>query len=615
MNHPSGSGGSAKPMPDNYSDPGRSINSIPSGVGLSKFIKTFFRPIISDLVIYSSEETALYIGFYIYKIHDMPQETVVSALSTELAVFKNSLPAKPPPPTFQDWWDITERQVVLPSGDFICLSNWFLRIATLDDTQRDFIKKQRQDTKYADVTARISSDIYKKYSEMFYLFKSANGALLKFLEADQEIECPSTVQSPESTPASIRSVNVSAPLLDVRSGSHPIDADISNPASVGLEAIVASTGPSPEKVVDSEEARPTIADPFEATPVETIASRLTILAAYENLKADLWRDAFDIVGQLLEKAGTERTLGLAFDDLRKDATEKVIFIKEESLKDQDIWFVGDIHGDHLGLEAALDGIRQVSEDPLIVFLGDFIDRGISSPEVLLRIFQLIHDRPARTCLLAGNHSDAVGLDDRVVFHSAVSPGNFVNFLNSKGGNELWRQFGESFVKASASLPRALFFPDGLLAAHGGIPHTDLHGSIQERADLNREGCLQDFVWTRAKLEYKKRWPNRNSKGCSFGLEDFNDFCRLMTERVNFPVRRMVRGHDHMEERFDIFEKNAQNQMLTINNMCHRMPDEPYGEYQRTPCVARWRRGKLPAVYRIMLDPAVLNAVSPEPQDG
>jgi hypothetical protein len=78
---------------------------------------------------------------------------------------------------------------------------------------------------------------------------------------------------------------------------------------------------------------------------------------------------------------------------------------------------------------------------------------------------------------------------------------------------------------------------------------------------------------------------------------------------------MIHGHTHVDERFAVYEKYVRNPMLIINNMCHRMEDEFSGGYERTPCVARWREGKLPAVYRIKLDPTVLNAISPPPQES
>lgn len=44
--------------------------------------------------------------------------------------------------------------------------------------------------------------------------------------------------------------------------------------------------------------------------------------------------------------------------------------------------------------------------------------------------------------------------------------------------------------------RALFFPDGLLIAHGGFPLRDLHERLAHGGDWNDPQCRSDFVWVR-----------------------------------------------------------------------------------------------------------------------
>ena len=69
-------------------------------------------------------------------------------------------------------------------------------------------------------------------------------------------------------------------------------------------------------------------------------------------------------------------------------------------------------------------------------------------------------------------------------------------------------------------PRALFFPDGMLVAHGVFPLADLHPKLIENANWNDPACLSDFVWTRAHPTARKKFPNRFSRGSQFGYEDF-----------------------------------------------------------------------------------------------
>ncbi len=92
-----------------------------------------------------------------------------------------------------------------------------------------------------------------------------------------------------------------------------------------------------------------------------------------------------------------------------------------------LWFIGDLHGDLLALEAALLLIRShaqmVPRRARIVFLGDFFDDEGFGLEVLLRVFEIILENPALVCIVAGNHDEALG-HDGTQFTSSVSPSDF-----------------------------------------------------------------------------------------------------------------------------------------------------------------------------------------------
>ena len=71
-----------------------------------------------------------------------------------------------------------------------------------------------------------------------------------------------------------------------------------------------------------------------------------------------------------------------------------------------IWIIGDIHGMFDPLKRLLSSIREFEEkqnDPVskIIFLGDYIDHGQSSKEVIDLIQRLDYEK---VCL-AGSHED------------------------------------------------------------------------------------------------------------------------------------------------------------------------------------------------------------------
>lgn len=303
--------------------------------------------------------------------------------------------------------------------------------------------------------------------------------------------------------------------------------------------------------------------------------------------------------------------GLAFDRYRAGAFDQAVVLPELH-KECVVWFIGDVHGDLLALEAALFHIgREQAKNGkgIVVFLGDLIDDNPDAYGVFLRVLSLIAANPSRVCLLAGNHDESLSHDGDT-FTSSVDPGDFAIWLNHESRTQEERRAGKLFVRFFRDAPRALFFADGLVSAHGGIPHIDLQAAINLRADLNRQECIQDFVWTRASTRASKKIPNRLTRGCQFGYKDFDRFCEVSGNALGRPVLGMIRGHDHIDQRFDLHAPYANRRLLTLNTMGHRLSRES-GSYPRTPCVARYLPGWGIEVHRINIPERLLRSVYPE----
>ncbi len=290
-------------------------------------------------------------------------------------------------------------------------------------------------------------------------------------------------------------------------------------------------------------------------------------------------------------------------------------LRYSEIPSPNLWILGDLHGDLLALEAALLQLERITaeeglESPCLVFLGDLVDRGPSSVGVVLRVLELLLKGTGRVCLLAGNHEDALGQDPDGTFHSSVFPSDFTDDLNKEPPGTTLRRTGATLVRLSERLPRALLLPNGLLVAHGGIPHTDLHASLKDWDDLESTACLQDFVWTRAHDRAKRKIPNRNSRGCEFGVQDFDAFCELASNNLGTPVHGLVRGHSHETDRFAQPPAYVNHPLLTINTLSHRLPDEMLGPFPRTPCLARYRPNGMPDVYRIEIPEAQVLDIYP-----
>jgi hypothetical protein len=322
------------------------------------------------------------------------------------------------------------------------------------------------------------------------------------------------------------------------------------------------------------------------------------------------RGIVEAMEALLDRASGPELL---FDHYRAHPGDQAIRVGPVNLIEP-LWIIGDLHGDLLALEAALAAIKQqMGSDnvalPRIIFLGDFFDDGGYGLEVLLRVFELVLESPDRVCVIAGNHDEALSYNG-VQFTSDVSPSDFADFLNVNLTHEWIERTGKIAIRLFAHAPRALFFPDGLLVAHAGFPLTDLHARIAATGNWNDPACLSDFVWTRAHPTARRKLPNRFSRGSQYGYEDFAAFCEL-SARLGRPITHMVRGHDHVEERYAIYPAYKIYPMLTTVALSRRLPREAFGPPDRVPTLARVIEGSLPQVYRIQIPAGMVNEVYPE----
>jgi hypothetical protein len=390
----------------------------------------------------------------------------------------------------------------------------------------------------------------------------------------------------------------------------PAADPVAEPAPLGAPA-----EPPPADVPPAPETASAESAPAPATPLNVLEVRELDWGAIRAAVTDpiSGERAERVIARMEERLAGRGPIGLAFEEYAAGPDDRAVQIGEDWPVGE-VWFMGDLHGDLLALEAALQHIDRSGGggDARIVFLGDLFDDGVHAAEVVLRIFELLLEGPMRVTVVTGNHDDALAWEGGR-FQSTVLPSDFTEWLNeaASSGHPWAERLGRLIVHFFRRTPRALFFPDGLLVAHGGIPHTDLHAELAEIGDWNDPRVLQDFVWLRAHPRARKRIPNRTTRGSEFGREDFAAFCDVAT-RLGRPVSRMLRGHDHVEERFAVFPAWAAHPALTINTLSHRLPREVFGPYERVPVVARWVRGELPEVRRLFIPPELVRELYPEP---
>jgi len=141
-----------------------------------------------------------------------------------------------------------------------------------------------------------------------------------------------------------------------------------------------------------------------------------------------------------------------------------LFVEEPKLielRGERVVFVGDTHGDLEASELVIS--RYLLPGTVVVFLGDYVDRGPHSRENLLYLLEQKLKHPQSLFLLMGNHEGwAI---------EKFTPADFWLGL----GPEQERLYAETLAK----LPLVAMTPNGVIALHGALP------DVAELRDINR----------------------------------------------------------------------------------------------------------------------------------
>ena len=165
-------------------------------------------------------------------------------------------------------------------------------------------------------------------------------------------------------------------------------------------------------------------------------------------------------------------------------------------------------------EKVIYGTRDLPKYSML-FLGDYVDRGEYSIEVLIYLFAMKINYPGQVTLLRGNH-ESRAMTEHFTFREEV----LEKYNNDE---ELYTLFLESFE----SMPLSALVNSDYLCMHGGI--SPQLNQIEDINAINRftepglKGFLCDLLWSdpcgdKEASHYK--WKNNKERECSFkfGLE-------------------------------------------------------------------------------------------------
>jgi serine/threonine protein phosphatase 1 len=150
--------------------------------------------------------------------------------------------------------------------------------------------------------------------------------------------------------------------------------------------------------------------------------------------------------------------------------------------------VGDIHGDLESLERVFDRLPDFQKDDTVVFVGDYIDRGPASAQVVEFVRRLAKNGPAKVVALRGNHEDAwLRVIERGWPEFITPPGNgCLAAMRSFTGGPVPEHEAEPLPQEKLRLLRGAFFPGDVVEWMKALPYWyEDHHAIYVHAGLPR----------------------------------------------------------------------------------------------------------------------------------
>ena len=196
-----------------------------------------------------------------------------------------------------------------------------------------------------------------------------------------------------------------------------------------------------------------------------------------------------------------------------------------------IYAVGDIHGrldllQALVLDILADAVeRNPGARPLLVFLGDYVDRGFDSAGVLDLVIELKADAALEVRTLKGNHEET-----------------FLEFLQEPSVGPLWAKFGGDATMASYGVdcPRPNAHPDDWIKAQQALIKALPKSHVQFLRSLELMLVAGDYVFVHAGLRPGAGCETQSSHDVLWIRDEF------LTSRAPFE-KVVVHGHSPSAE--------------------------------------------------------------------
>jgi serine/threonine-protein phosphatase PP1 catalytic subunit len=204
---------------------------------------------------------------------------------------------------------------------------------------------------------------------------------------------------------------------------------------------------------------------------------------------------------------------------------------------------GDIHGQYHDLLRFFDygGFPPAAN---YLFLGDYVDRGKQSMEVICLLLALKVKHPENFFLLRGNHE--CGSINRIY--------GFFDECKRRYSVRLWKLFIDCFNW----LPIAAIIDEKIFCVHGGLSPDLLDMEqmrrIERPTDVPDEGLICDLLWSDPERDVRGWGENDRGVSWTFGDDIVDSFL------AKHDLDLVCRAHQVVEDGYEFF---ARRQLVTV----------------------------------------------------
>jgi len=229
-----------------------------------------------------------------------------------------------------------------------------------------------------------------------------------------------------------------------------------------------------------------------------------------------------------------------------------IFMSQEPLLELEapMTIVGDIHGQYHDLLRLLE-FGGFPPETNYLFLGDYVDRGKNSLEVLILLLVYKNKFPDNFFMLRGNHECA----------AITRIYGFYDECKRRYNLKVWKLFVDVFNK----LPFVAIIDNKIFCVHGGLSpevnNVEAIRRIVRPTDVPEVGMVCDFLWADPDLDVQGWAESDRGVSYIFGPDVVQGFLK----KHDFDV--VVRAHQVVADGYEFFAGRRLITLFSAPNYC------------------------------------------------